>query len=34
MTSKEVRLTAENEREAVIARYSPISDSVIWSAVP
>ena len=34
MTSKEVRLTAENEREAVIARYSPTSDSVIWSAVP
>ncbi len=33
-TSKEVRLTAENEPEAVIARYSPTSDSVIWSPVP
>lgn len=30
-TTKEVRLTEENEREAVIARYSPVSDSVIWS---
>jgi hypothetical protein len=34
MTSKEVRLTAENEREAVIARYSPTSDSVVWSRAP
>lgn len=32
-TSKEVRLTAENEPEAVIAGYSPTSDSVIWSPV-
>jgi hypothetical protein len=34
MTSKEVRLTAENEPEAVIARYSPASDRVIWCPVP
>jgi hypothetical protein len=33
-TSKEVRLTAENGREAIIARYSPTSDSVIWSPGP
>lgn len=32
-TSKEVRLTAENEPGAVIARYSPRSDTVIWSRV-
>ncbi len=32
-TSKEVRLTAENEPGAMIAQYSPISDSVIWSRV-
>ena len=33
-TSKEVRLTAENEPEAIIARYDPITGSVIWMPVP
>ncbi len=32
-TSKEVRLTAENEPEAIIARYDPIIGSVIWTPV-
>lgn len=33
-TSKEVRLTTENEPKAIIARYDPITGSVIWMPVP
>ena len=33
-TSKEVRLTAENNPEAIIACYDPITGSVIWMLVP
>lgn len=29
-TSKEVRLTLENEKDAIIARYEPATDEVVW----
>ena len=28
--SKEIRLTPENERAAIIARYDPATHNVIW----